>query len=308
MQLDRTRIAIRERGLLETIDLALHVTREFAGPLAACALLAIVPLALVNYALVGWMVPTDYDGELVGFRYFWNMTVLIFLEAPLAAVFIVAYLGPAVFLEERTVRQVLGDVLRQAFPLLLSQGILRGVLFAWLIYVFANREETNAFTEGFLMVVIAGWSAAMRAFRPYINEIILLEKNPLLARQGAAITIGKRSAHLHGPYSGDLFIRWCGSAAVGLLLVGLMIYTAVMALGVLITYWPVHLSKDEPFIIWNIDWFLLQIVYPACVWLVVAFTAVVRFLCYLDLRIRHEGWEVELLMRAEALRLATQME
>jgi hypothetical protein len=29
----------------------------------------------------------------------------------------------------------------------------------------------------------------------------------------------------------------------------------------------------------------------------------VRFLSYLDLRIRHEGWEVELLMRAEGLRL-----
>ena len=50
MQLDRTRIAIRERGLLETIDLALLVIREFAGPIVACALLAIVPLALINYA------------------------------------------------------------------------------------------------------------------------------------------------------------------------------------------------------------------------------------------------------------------
>ena len=57
MQLDHTRIAIRERGLLETIDLALLVIREFAGPMTACALLAIVPLALINYALVGWMVP-----------------------------------------------------------------------------------------------------------------------------------------------------------------------------------------------------------------------------------------------------------
>ena len=45
MQLDRTRIAIRERGLLETIDLALFVIREFAGPILACGLLAIVPLA-----------------------------------------------------------------------------------------------------------------------------------------------------------------------------------------------------------------------------------------------------------------------
>src|SRR3954453_2814771 len=106
MQLDRTRIAIRERGLLETIDLALHVIRLFAGPLLACALLAIVPLALVNYALVGWMAPGEYDVDVIGFRYFWNMTVLIFLEAPLASAFIVAYLGPAVFLEERSLRQI----------------------------------------------------------------------------------------------------------------------------------------------------------------------------------------------------------
>src|SRR5438874_2052051 len=118
MQLDRTRIAIRERGLLETIDLALFVVRDFIGPIIGCALLAIVPLALINYALVGWMAPIEYDTDVIGFRYLWNMTVLIFLEAPLASVFIVAYLGPAVFLEERRLQQVAGDVLQQAFPLL----------------------------------------------------------------------------------------------------------------------------------------------------------------------------------------------
>src|SRR5262245_34153524 len=192
MQLDRTRVSIRERGLLETIDLALFVIRDFAGPVIACALLAIVPLALINYALVGWMVPTDYDGESLGFRYLWNMTVLIFLEAPLAGVFIVAYLGPAVFLEQRSSRQVAGDVLQQAFPLLLCQGLLRRVLIAWGLYLLTDRLEVNGCIEGFLMIVICLWSAAMRAFRPYINEIILLEKNPLLPRQGGAITIGKR--------------------------------------------------------------------------------------------------------------------
>jgi hypothetical protein len=54
--------------------------------------------------------------------------------------------------------------------------------------------------------------------------------------------------------------------------------------------------------------FKLELVYPACLWLVVMFLAVVRFLSYLDLRIKHEGWEVELLMKAEALRLAARME
>src|SRR5438132_11305086 len=112
MQLDRTRIAIRERGILETFDVALHVVREFAGPWAIASLLAIVPLALMNYALVGWMVPADSESLSDYLRYLWAMTLLIYLEAPLAAIFIVAYLGPAVFHEERTIRQVAGDVLR----------------------------------------------------------------------------------------------------------------------------------------------------------------------------------------------------
>jgi hypothetical protein len=308
MQLDRTRIAIRERGLLETIDLTLVVIRDFVAPLLACALLAIVPLALINYALVGWMVPTDSDGDSLGFRYLWNMTVLIFLEAPLASVFIVAFLGPAVFLEQRTIHQIAGDVLRQAPALLLCQGLLRGVLIAWCLYLLTDRLEANGWIEGFAMVVLCFWSAAMRAFRPYINEIILLEKNPLLNRRGAAITVGKRSAHLHGPYSGDLFVRWCGAAGIGLLLVGLVIYTAIMTQGFLITDWPFHFSMEDQTFAWNLDWFKLQVVYPACLWLVVAFLGVVRFLSYLDLRIRHEGWEVELLMRAESLRLGMQME
>src|SRR5438094_5304137 len=192
MQLDRTRIAVRERGLLETIDLALFVVRDFALPVIGCALLAIVPLALINYALVGWMAPTEYDTDVTGFRYFWNMTVLIFLEAPLAGVFIVAYLGPAVFLEDRTIRQVAGDVLRQSAALFLCQGLLRGLLVAWGLYLLTDRLEANGFIEGFLMIVVCGWSAAMRSFRPYINEIVLLEKNPLLGRKGSAITISKR--------------------------------------------------------------------------------------------------------------------
>src|SRR5262245_20207165 len=106
MQLDNTRIAVRERTLPEVFDLALHVTREFAGPWLLCSLLAIVPLAAINYYLIGWMTTVDYDSDLPGARFLWNMTLLIFIEAPLASVFVVAYLGPAVFLEKKTVWQV----------------------------------------------------------------------------------------------------------------------------------------------------------------------------------------------------------
>lgn len=308
MQLDRTRIAIRERGLLETIDLALLVIREFAGPLIICALLAIVPLAIINELLVGWMVTLDDEGAVSWFRYLFAMTVLIELESQLAAVFIVAYLGPAVFMEQRTIRQTAGDVLRQAFPLLISQGILRGVLAAWLLYLLTDRYEANGWIEGFWIVMVCLFAMAMRTFRPYINEIILLEKNPLLAGKSAAITVSKRSSHLHGAYSGDLFVRSFAVSTLIAALPCLAIYTAVLTEGFLISNWPLRFSLEDGFYGVNLDWFRLHVLYPACLWLVVAFFAVVRFLSYLDLRIRHEGWEVELLMRAEAVRLGTQLE
>jgi hypothetical protein len=69
----------------------------------------------------------------------------------------------------------------------------------------------------------------------------------------------------------------------------------------------VSVDLVEEDVSWQLSWFDVQVVYPACLWLVVAFMSVVRFLNYLDLRIRHEGWEVELLMRAEALRMQTKL-
>jgi hypothetical protein len=48
-------------------------------------------------------------------------------------------------------------------------------------------------------------------------------------------------------------------------------------------------------------------VLPVVLWIVGGYMTVVRFLGYLDLRIRREGWEVELTMRAEAARLARQL-
>jgi hypothetical protein len=45
----------------------------------------------------------------------------------------------------------------------------------------------------------------------------------------------------------------------------------------------------------------------AAFWLVTVYFTVARFLSYLDVRIRNEGWEVELLLRAERARLTRQI-
>ena len=60
MQLDNTRIAIRERNLLETLALSFRLLREFWKPWLICSLLAIVPLALLNTRLLGW-IPGEID-------------------------------------------------------------------------------------------------------------------------------------------------------------------------------------------------------------------------------------------------------
>jgi hypothetical protein len=290
VQLDNTRIAVRERNLLETFDLALHVVREFWRPWLACSLLAIIPLAVLNYALIGWMADIEFDEDLP-YRFYWMMSVLVYLEAPLASTFVVGYLGPAVFLEKPSIRQVLRDVLSFAPQLTLCQLILRGILPVWLLLLVLDRYEFNVFIEVFLIPGIAFYATVLRALRPNITEIILLEKNPLRSSSTNAITIGKRSAHLHDPSGGDLIGRWIGSAGLGLLLIGIIYFTLTLGVGVLFSQW-------------SGEWFAAQFIYPAALWTVVAFMSVVRFLNYLDLRIRHEGWEVELLMRAEGIRLA----
>ena len=134
----------------------------------------------------------------------------------------------------------------------------------------------------------------IRALRPYLNEIILLERNPLRARDPRAITIGRRSAKLHNPNGGDLFGRYLAVILITILLTLLVILGIWFGIGTVLSDWT-----------WGPV--LLHIVFPASLWIVAGYMSVVRYLAYLDLRTRREGWAVELIMRAEASRLEKQI-
>ena len=58
---------------------------------------------------------------------------------------------------------------------------------------------------------------------------------------------------------------------------------------------------------WSWGPVMVTVCVPVSMWIASAFFCVVRYLSYLDLRIRHEGWEVELQMRAEASRITSQL-
>jgi hypothetical protein len=271
MQLDKTRVAIRERSFIDILDLALAVLREHAGPLCLAWLAGAVPAALFNYWLLSdWFVSNAFDyGDLP--TYVMYMSLLICWELPLATSPITLYLGQALFVERPEAARLAKDFLSSLPQMLLYQVFLRGVLI-WMVIT--------------IPVVFVGW--------PYLSEIILLERNPWRKRSPVGTSTLTRSSNMHGRNRGELFSRWLGSLLLGALLV---------------------------FIFWRSAWFLVRVLapqledvapqftvwLPAALWLVLGYFAVVRFLSYLDLRIRAEGWEVELLLRAEAARLARQI-
>ena len=107
------------------------------------------------------------------------------------------------------------------------------------------------------------------------------------------MTIGRRSAVLHNPHVADL-------AARSILVTILAIITTV---SVFFGFWFVSgtLLND-----WRWGPITMHVLFPLSMWIVAGYLCVVRFLSYLDFRIRGEGWEVELRMRAESSRLTRQ--
>ncbi|MFV1968576.1 MAG: hypothetical protein ACC628_24410 [Pirellulaceae bacterium] len=298
MQLDSTSIAIRERGLLDTCDLALHVVRRHIGPLILTFSAGAIPLMLLNHALLGWMMDVEYRDmwfytEETGaiFRFLWDMMLLVVIEAPLASIFATKYLGQAVFLERPLLSEVFLDVLKMLPRVAWCQLLVRGILATWLLVLTLDRYgDFHIGVEILLLGGIAVYASLLRAVRPFNNEIVLLERNPLRSNEETVMTVGRRSWQLHGPSSADLFGRWLGTALFAVLLTAAVMGAFIFLSGVFLHDW-----KPGPI--------MISYGFPLSMWIVAGYLTVVRFLSYVDLRIRHEGWEVELRMRAEATRL-----
>ncbi len=292
MQFDKTTIVVRQRGMLDTLDLSLHVFREYALPLAAAMLLGVVPLMAVNYLLLAWM-PSAADEEAwLPWRFVYHLSLQIYLQAPLAGIFATAYLGQAVFLAEPRFRDVVRDVWRMLPRVAWCHLLVRGVLFGWLLLLVLEREEVNWFVEAFLLPLLVAYASSLRAFRPFINEIVLLERNPLTSQSDRIMTVGRRSQMLHGSSGGEWFARWLLACLLG----GLLI---------LATYGTFYFHVAAPRQDWSQGPLLTHVLLPLAMWIAACYFTVVRFLTYLDARIRQEGWEVELRLRAEATRLTS---
>jgi hypothetical protein len=269
MQFDDNHIAIRERDLLDVLDLSLRVTRAYAGPLAVCLAVGVIPAMLLNGWLLSGLADFDFEWGTPG-QYVFYMGLLIVWEMPLVTAPITLYLGQSLFADRPRPREIARLFVGSLPQMLFFQGIVRAVLILPITWFF----------------LFAAW--------PYLNEIILLERNPTRKGREKRMTTWRRRRHLHESYMGELFARWLGSAtAAGLLFVS--VFSSIwLVVSTLVNQWEVNDSMYTVF-------------FPLAMWLVGGFFAVARFLGYLDLRIRREGWEVELSMRAEKTRLTRQL-
>lgn len=276
MQLDQTRIPIRERSYLELLDLALHVIRKHAAAIVFFTALGSFPCYVFNMWFLSDLAPQDISsaGDFTDdvISYLAGMAMLIVWQMPLASAFTTRYLGLAMFEDRPSLSLVVGDVIKSLPQLILVQVILRG-----------------------LMTVLCVTWFVLFWFWPYLNEIILLERNNLFKGRGSGVSTFGRCTSLHAYNTGELLSRWLISLCVGVPWIVLMF---VAFLVVRSGIWGDFEFNSR----------MVVVYLPWVIWTVVGYFGVVRFLGYLDLRIRREGWEVELRMRAEGNRLRQEME
>jgi hypothetical protein len=288
VQYDRTRIAIRERDLMDVLDLSLKVFRLHAGPLFLAALVGTVPFAIFNWWMLSDLPLIDGSDY---WNYSWRMLMLVLFEMPLAAVPTTLLLGQAMFFERFDVARLMRQAVDSLPQLFFYQVLARTLFMPQALFWGSFHRDLIP-----IMVVLMLLWIGPYAFWPYLNETILLERNPLFTGRGSLST-WKRSKVLHTKYGGDLFAR--------ALIIAML--AALLTVGVWLSTWQLrafifHGDVDE------VDRTMFTVHLPIAMWIVAAFFNVVRFLSYLDLRIRREGWEVELVLRAEAERLARQVQ
>ncbi len=186
--------------------------------------------------------------------------LLPWLEGPLATAPLTVVLGGLMFGERPTLRRVARTLAASFFPLLLYQVLIRGALMA--------------------TVVLYPLIPSRLVF---LDEVILLERG----QWGKVIG---RSATLCGQQGAELFSRWMAQVFFGAVFV-LCFWGGSGAL--------VHALADSK-VTWDKPvWAdLYGFRFQFSLWLTIAFFGVARFLTYIDQRIRLEGWEVELRLRA----------
>lgn len=272
MQLDKARITIRERSFLEILDLGLRLIQGHPATLLLFWALGVAPFLLLNDVLFNQQILVDVPRDL-GYVDPQDMQelitgycfaqVVIFIEAPFATSLITIFLGQILFVKSPDLRNVASGFFQCLGQLVLLLIVVRVV----------------AFLMCFFPLFLLYW------LMPFTPEVIVLER-------ASVSKTWNRLGGIRKGFHDTLFVRGLMALVFGAL--------CVVSVWTSLTFLQSVIIDQYSFaaITLSLRWLV-----PISIWIVVGYFAVVRFLSYLDLRIRKEGWDVELQMRAEGARL-----
>lgn len=303
MKFDNPRIAIRRRKTYELMDLALHVIRAYPIRLALSMLVMMVPMLFINDYLLNHLLLIDseytnfvhYDqpdyalsyDQILKEPFIYTSVCLIVIQAPIISMLSVILLGQIVFGLESSLKSLISESLSRFGVLFWNIGCLRGVIPAILVVQGIQTRNYDSYDDHIgLLVLIALYVIILRIVRPFILEIILLEKTPVFAKTKGQITLRKRSKGVHRSRTG------VGGRVMSGIMASAIITTSLV--GGMIFFATTFVNQNQ-MTLWVLRWGL-----PVSMWMAAGFLSIVRFLNYLDVRIEMEGWEAELLIRAEA--------
>ena len=303
MQLDKTAILITQRSAVDLVDLSLFVIRRYWQPIAFFAAIGVLPFAIIDFVLL-WpltqydslvMASNDFSGtDAYHVRYLWIMTALILIQSPLALSAVTYFIGQAVFIERPTARQVFTAVWKRIASMIFVVGILRMSLISFIpaAFLFQQPVFRPEIEIPIYFLGLCGMVYFVRGFRPFASEILLLERCPVLRskKRPDQLAYGQRSRWLHSSLYNELFGVHIGVTIVEVFTALSISMSLMFLIGVMTGSW-----------IWGfwMDLFL----FPMTIWIVATWGTVIRFLLYMNSRIRTEGWEIELRLKAEAQRL-----
>jgi hypothetical protein len=272
VRLEDATLALEPRTVGAAIDLALLFYRKNAAKLLALSVLfGGVPVAVAGYRA------THGDG------WIWAVILFFFGSAFLGSA-IVAGAGHHVFGEEFTLSNTLRQFGRH----------IRSLLF-WLPLARIGMGLTAAMCWGLLWVPLA-------ARYGFLSEVLILEQ--LRGRK-----IGKRLEEIlrstHVEACGRYFAILSFALLVSTVLFFFLDLGSQLLFGVPILLarvsWAVAYEDVTNLLAYDP---LLVVTLASTWWLVYPLARLAWFFCYLDARIRREGWDVEIAFRLEARRIA----
>jgi hypothetical protein len=219
---------------------------------------------------------------------------VILIQAPLAFSGVTYYIGQAVFIERPSVKEVFGSIWQRFGAMVWILGLCRMALLVFVptVLLFMDPMFRPEIEVPIYLLVLCGYVYFLRGFRPFASEILLLERCPLRKPKSKPdqLVYSLRSRSIHSSLYNELLGMHIGVTVVEILTALSITLGMLFCVGVLTGIWRWGLWMD-------------LVLFPIVIWMIACWGTIIRFLTYMNSRIRIEGWEIELKLKAEAQRI-----